>query len=92
VSSQRPHVLTTYSGRQLDLDNCTPQAIFIDDIASALSKICRFGAQARRFYSVAQHALLGQDILLGDLGRADLSLFALHHDSHEAFVVTCRAR
>jgi len=85
MPNSRPHVLTTYSGRQLDLDEVTVDAIFIEDIAAALSKICRFGAQTRQFYSVAQHALLVRDILVGDLGRPDLALYGLHHDSHEAF-------
>ena len=80
-----PHALTTYSGRQLDLDVCLPEAIFVEDIAAALSKICRFGAQAQRFYSVAQHAVLVRDIMAEDLQRPDLARFALHHDSHEAF-------
>jgi len=52
MPNSRSHVLTTYSGRQLDLDEVTADAIFIEDIAGALSKICRFGAQARVFYSV----------------------------------------
>ena len=85
MPNSRSHVLTTYSGRQLDLDEVTADAIFIEDIAAALSKICRFGAQARVFYSVAQHAVLVQRILATDLQRPDLSLYGLHHDSHEAF-------
>jgi len=39
MPNSRPHVLTTYSGRQLDLDDCTSDAIFIEDIAAALSKM-----------------------------------------------------
>jgi len=85
MPNSRPHVLTTYSGRQLDLDDCTSDAIFIEDIAAALSKICRFGAQSLEFYSVAQHAVLVRRILVTDLQRPDLSLYGLHHDSHEAF-------
>ena len=85
MPNSRPHVLTTYSGSQLDLDEVTPDVIFIEDIAAALSKICRFGAQSRVFYSVAQHAVLVQRILVTDLQRPDLSLYGLHHDSHEAF-------
>lgn len=80
-----PHVLTTYSGRQLNLGECSSDSIFVVDIAAALSKICRFGAQARVFYSVAQHAVLVHDILTLDLERPDLASYALHHDSHEAF-------
>ena len=85
MTPARPHALTTYSGRQLDLDACTPDEIFVEDIAAALSKICRFGAQTRTFYSVAQHAVLVRDILVEDVARPDLALYGLHHDSHEAF-------
>lgn len=85
MSAIGSHALTTYSGRQLDLDACASDEIFVEDIAAALSKICRFGAQTRTFYSVAQHAVLVRDILVDDLGRPDLALYGLHHDSHEAF-------
>lgn len=80
------HVITTFSGRQLDLDQCPPESIFVEDVAAALSKICRFGAQVTAFYSVAQHAVLVHDILTEELDRPDLALLGLHHDSHEAFV------
>lgn len=85
MNAAKPHALTTYSGRQLDLDACTADEIFVGDIAAALSKICRFGAQSQVFYSVAQHAVLVRDILVEDLGRPNLALYGLHHDSHEAF-------
>jgi 5'-deoxynucleotidase YfbR-like HD superfamily hydrolase len=54
-------------------------------LPGALAKICRFGAQTKHFYSVAQHALLVRRLVL-DAGHDDLELIALHHDSHEAFV------
>lgn len=85
VPTERLHALTTYSGRQLSLDHCAADEIFVEDIAAALSKVCRFGAQTRVFYSVAQHAVLVRDIVVEDLDRPDLALFGLHHDSHEAF-------
>jgi uncharacterized protein len=77
-------VLDTASGTRLDLDRPNPSAIKLEDIASALSKICRFGAQAREFYSVAQHAILVKRLVM-DAGHSRLGLLALHHDSHEAF-------
>lgn len=73
-------LLTTSSGRSLDLRDPGPEDIFAEDIARALSKICRFGAQATSFYSVAQHALE-----VASYVPEDLRLAALHHDSHEAF-------
>ena len=79
------HVLATKSGREIDLDNPSPMSIAVEDIAAALSKVCRFGAQATHFYSVAQHAVLVSELVSDVLGRPDLAGTALHHDSHEAY-------
>ena len=81
-----PHVMDTASGVQLDLDNPLPKDINLGDIAAALSKVCRFGAQAKQFYSVALHAVMVRRIVVEEFGRPDLALYALHHDSHEAYV------
>jgi hypothetical protein len=69
----------------LDLDNPRPGHIRIEDVAGGLSKVCRFGAQARGYYSVAQHALLVQRLVV-EAGHPELALVALHHDSHEAYL------
>jgi uncharacterized protein len=79
------HTIDTASGRSIDFDAPDPSQIRIEDIAGGLSRICRFAAQALRFHSVAQHAVLVSDLLIGD-GREDLALTGLHHDSHEAYV------
>src|SRR3712207_997946 len=79
------YVIDTASGMRLDLDNPRPEDIRIEDVAGGLSKVCRFGAQAREYYSVAQHALLVQRLLV-EAGRPELALVALHHDSHEAYL------
>jgi 5'-nucleotidase len=78
-------ILDTASGRKLDLDDPQPDQICLEDIASALSKVCRFGAQPLTFYSVAQHAMHVSRII-AECGRPDLALAALHHDSHEAYL------
>ena len=80
-----PHFLDTFSGGRLNLDDPRPDEIAIEDIAAALSKICRFGAQALTFFSVAQHAIFVHDLVLEE-GRSDLALPALHHDSAEAYL------
>lgn len=76
--------LDTASGIRLDLDAPRAGDIKLSDVAAALSKICRFGAQATRFYSVAQHSILVAD-LVERAGHSEVALAALHHDSHEAF-------
>jgi len=78
-------ILDTVSGRKLDLDDPQPDQICLEDLASALSKVCRFGAQSLECYSVAQHAV-HVSRMVEDAGRPDLALAALHHDSHEAYV------
>jgi uncharacterized protein len=79
------HILDTASGRKLDLDDPQADQICLEDTAAALSKVCRFGAQRKHFYSVAQHAV-HVSRMVEDGGRPDLALAALHHDSHEAYV------
>jgi|GEM_PF-1718398 hypothetical protein len=51
-------VINTSTGRQIELLNPQPEQIDIEDIASTLSKICRFGARIKPFYTVAQHSIL----------------------------------
>jgi 5'-deoxynucleotidase YfbR-like HD superfamily hydrolase len=77
--------LNTRSGAVLDLDNPDPESIKLDDIAGSLAMVPRFGAQTRIFYSVAQHAV-SVALTAERLGRPELALSALHHDSHEAFI------
>ncbi len=78
------YVLDAASGRRIDLERPRAEDIDVHDVASALSKVCRFGAQARHFYSVAQHAATVHDYVR-DTGHPELALAGLHHDSHEAF-------
>jgi hypothetical protein len=77
-------VIDTASGRRVDLLEPSAGDVVVEDVAAALSKIGRFGAQAREFISVAQHALWVHD-RVAEL-QPELALYALHHDSHEAFV------
>jgi 5'-deoxynucleotidase YfbR-like HD superfamily hydrolase len=81
----KPYVIDTASGERLDLDNPRPEDIRIEDVASGLSKVCRFGAQPLEYYSVAQHALLVRRLVM-EAGYPQLALAALHHDSHEAYL------
>ena len=49
--------MTTYSGRKFDPMQMTPGDVYIEDIAHALSLLCRGGGQLTYFYSVGQHSL-----------------------------------
>ena len=52
-----PHLITTYTGRHFDITNMNPDAICIEDMAHALSLICRGNGHVKTFYSVGQHCL-----------------------------------
>ena len=74
------------SGAYFDLLHPQPDQFTLADIAGALSKICRFGGQVDRFYSIAEHSYwcawqAKQDGLSEDIQRA-----CLMHDAAEAFI------
>jgi uncharacterized protein len=83
--STEQYVIDTVSGVRLDLDHLRPGDIRIEDVASGLSKVCRFAAQSLKYYSVAQHALLVRQLVV-EAEYPELALAALHHDSHEAYL------
>ena len=49
--------ITTYTGKHFEPTNPNPELIRIEDIAHALSIICRGNGHVQYFYSVAQHSL-----------------------------------
>jgi 5'-deoxynucleotidase YfbR-like HD superfamily hydrolase len=73
--------IQTASGRAFSLTEPAPADVDLQDIASALSKIARFGGHTRRPYSVAQHCCLVASIV-----PAEFRLHALLHDAAEAYV------
>ena len=49
--------ITTYTGRHIDPLHPDPDMICIEDIAHALSLICRGNGQVKTFFSVSQHCI-----------------------------------
>jgi hypothetical protein len=73
------------SGQYLDLADPRPEQIALADIAGGLSKICRFGGQVSRFYSVAEHSVLCAIQAEEDGLPIAVQRAALLHDAAEAF-------
>lgn len=74
-------LLTTFSGNKVDYLNPQPEQINILDIATALSRECRYAGHASHFYSVAQHSVLCSRIV-----PVELAMEALLHDAAEAYL------
>lgn len=74
------------SGKYLDLADPKPDQFDFADIAGGLSKLCRFGGQCERFYSVAEHSYhCAMQAKLASL-TAHVQLAVLLHDAAEAFI------
>ena len=76
---------STNSGLVFDFVNPTEDMIDIEDVAHALSQLCRFTGHCDRFYSVAEHSLIGA-LLFMERGDDELAFEFLMHDAHEAYV------
>jgi uncharacterized protein len=58
------------------------EEIDLEDIAHALSNICRFTGHTSEFYSVAQHSVRVSEMLIGK----NLKMAGLFHDASEAYI------
>jgi hypothetical protein len=89
--------IQTFTGRQFWPLDPHPEEIFIEDIAHALSLVCRYTGHCREFYSVAEHSVrvsfqaqrlyLKLDRSAGRYERArTIALCGLLHDASEAYI------
>ena len=84
MTAERYGWFVTASGRRAFVEDPRACDLVIEDIAHALSNICRFGGHCSRFYSVAQHSVCVSALV--ERTRPDLALHALLHDAAEAYV------
>lgn len=79
--------MQTYTGGKFHVVEMEKTAFDMQDIAHALSNLCRFGGHTRHFYSVAQHSIMVADIVAAKGGTPLQELWALLHDSTEAYMI-----
>lgn len=72
--------MQTYIGTKFYPANPTPDTIFLEDIAHALSNICRYSGHSKYFYSVAEHCNVMAKLFPSYAG------LALFHDCAEAYM------
>lgn len=80
------NIMNTYTGRQFDPMKITPDDICMEDIAHALSLLCRGGGQLLWFYSVAQHCLNCAEEARARGWSRRMILACLLHDASEAYI------
>lgn len=78
-----PNAILIRSGILFDVFNPKAEDIRIEDIAHALSNLCRYGGHSPKFYSVGQHSVLCSL----QPGSYQEQLEFLLHDASEAYLV-----
>ena len=80
------HYITTYTGVHFEPTNPRPEHIRIEDIAHALSLICRGNGHVKTFWSVGEHCLCcAKEAAARGLSRR-LVLACLLHDASECYM------
>ena len=78
--------ITTVTGKHFYPLNPNPQDIDIEDIAHALSLICRGNGHIKFFYSVAQHSIACAEEAIARGYSWEVILGCLLHDASEAYL------
>ena len=78
--------IQTFTGRKFWPLEPRPDEVCIDDIAHALSMLCRYNGHCLKFYSVAEHSVHVAQWLLDNGYPCETILAGLLHDATEAYV------
>lgn len=79
-------IITTHSGQRVDIESPQPNTLLIEDIAHALSFLCRGSGQANFFFSVARHCVYcAREAQARGFSR-EVVLACLLHDASEAYM------
>jgi hypothetical protein len=79
-------VIETYTGVPFNLAEPDPEQVCLEDIAVALSRICRFTGHCRHFYSVAEHSVLASMLAERKGESVAVQQATLMHDATEAYI------
>ena len=77
--------MQTYSGKQFYAFEPTVDSICINDIAHALSNLCRYNGHTKKFYSVAEHSIHVSNLLAVNNDK-EIMKIGLMHDAAEAYL------
>lgn len=78
--------ITTYIGKHFEPSKPDSEKIFIEDIAHALSLICRGNGHVKNFWSVGQHCIdCAKEALARGLSKR-MALACLLHDACECYM------
>lgn len=79
-------LMAMHDGKKFDFTDLKSEDFRIEDIAHALSNICRFGGHSPQFYSVAQHCTIACRLSYQLDYDEDIQRTALMHDASEAYL------
>lgn len=78
--------IETHSGKRFFFQKPTADMVCIEDIAYALSNLCRFNGHCKRFYSVAEHSVIISQWLAMRGASVETQMAGLMHDCAEAYI------
>jgi len=86
TTDPRGEWMQTIGGRRFYPQDPRPEDVYIEDIAHALSHICRFGGHCHSLYTVAEHSVRVSAAIAAAGGTAEEQRQGLLHDAAEAYV------